>query len=149
MWHCKWALLALLLWPDIAPAEDNRSKVASNPNEVEVRLADGSRVRMLMLQESLDIETKYGKLITPTLDLRRIEFGIRPAAALAKRIDDAVKRLGDKLFQEREKAVDELVAVGAPAYLVLHKAARSKDPEVSQRAKQALEQLRRRIPESR
>jgi hypothetical protein len=81
--------------------------------------------------------------------LRRIEFGIHPAAALAKRIDDAVKRLGDKLFQEREKALDELVAVGAPAYLALHKAAASTDPEVSQRAKQALAQLRRRVPESR
>src|SRR6266571_4810458 len=37
-----------------------KEKKPINPNEVEVRLSDGSRVHMLILQGSLEIETKYG-----------------------------------------------------------------------------------------
>lgn len=149
MCHTKWALAAVLLWLGSAVPADNKNKPLPNPNEVEVRLSDGSRVRMLVLQENLDVETKYGKLTIPSWDLRRIEFGIRPAPAVAKIIEEAVKRLGDKAFPEREKAVSDLVAVGAPAYLALHRAARSKDAEVAQRATQALKQIRQKVPESR
>jgi hypothetical protein len=146
MCHIKWAFLALLLWPGNSPAQDPKNKAHLNPNEVEIRLSDGSRVRMLILQESLDIETKYGKLTTPISDLRRIEFGIRPA--VAKKVDEAVERLGHKSFQERDQAMKELVATGAPAYVALHKAAKSKDAEVAQRANKALEQIRQKVPEN-
>ncbi len=57
---------------------------AADPNEVEIRLSDGSRVRMLILQGSLEIETKYGKLVTPTSELRRLEFGIRIPVEVTK-----------------------------------------------------------------
>src|SRR2546425_327515 len=147
MCQTKWALLALLLWPGSTPAEDNKNNAHPNPNEVEVRLSDGSRLRMLILQGSFDIETKYGKLTAPTSDLRRIEFGIRPA--LAKKIDEAVERLGHKSFQERENAMKELIAIGGAAHLALHKAAKSKDAEVAQRANKALEQIRQKVPENR
>jgi hypothetical protein len=119
-----------------------------DPNEVEVRLSDGSRVRMIILQGSLEIETKYGKLVTPTSDLRRLEFGIRIPAEVTKKIEDNIKRLGNDSYQEREKAVKELVGVGSPAYLPLYQAAKSKDAEVARRANQALEEIRKKVPES-
>ena len=148
MCRCQWALVALLFLPaSVLSQAPPAKKKAPNPKEVEVRLSDGSRMRMIILQETLDIETKYGKLTAPTSDLRRIEFGIRPPPELAMKIDDAVKRLGHESFQEREKAMKELVSIGAPAYLALHRAAKSKEAEVVQRANQALEQIRKKVPE--
>jgi hypothetical protein len=146
MCHSNWVLVALLLWLGSASAQDNKDKDHPRSNEVEIRLADGSRVRMLILQESLDIQTKYGKLTTPITDLRRIEFGIHPA--LAQKIDAAVGRLGDKSFQEREQGMRDLLRIGAPAYLALSRAAKSKDAEIAQRAGKALEQIRQKVPEN-
>jgi hypothetical protein len=140
-----------------APASNSQSptepKIAKerrpvDPTAVEVRLSDGSRVHMNILQGSLEIETKYGKLITPTADLRRLEFGIRTPPEVVKKTEDAIKRLGNDSYQEREKAVKELVAIGATAYMPLYQAAKSKDAEVARRANQALEEIRKKTPES-
>src|SRR5437868_7550238 len=38
----------------------------------EVRFTDGSIVRMIVLQESLEVVTKYGKLTIPANDIRKI-----------------------------------------------------------------------------
>ncbi len=146
MCNIKWALVALLIWPGSASADEKINNAQLTPNEVEVRLLDGSRVRMLILQGNLEIETKYGKLTVPTSDLRRIEFGVRPP--MSARINEAVKRLGHESSQEREKAMKELIATGAPAYVALCKAAKSKDAEVANRANKALEQISQRVPEN-
>lgn len=148
MSHGKWALVAMFLLAGPSLAQKEKKKGPA-PNEVEIRLADGSRVRMTILQESVDIITKYGKLTTPTKDIRRVEFGIRPPEELAKKIDNAIKRLGNEAFKDRESAMNELVAVGAPAYIALYKAAKSTDLEVSQRAKAALAKIREKVPEDR
>src|SRR5260370_19613635 len=129
-------------------AKGIKEKRPVNPNEVEVRLSDGSRVHMLILQGSLEIETKYGRLVTPTTDLRRLEFGIRTPTEVTKKIEEAIKRLGNDSYQEREKAVKELAAIGAPAYVPLYQAAKNKDAEVARRANQALEEIRKKVPES-
>ncbi len=147
MRRCQWALIGLLFFPAISLAQTPKKK-APDPKEVEVRLSDGSRVRMTILEEFLNIETKYGKLIAPTTDLRRIEFGIRPPPEVEMKVEDAIKRLNHESFQEREKAVKELVTIGAPAYLALHRAAKTKEAEVAQRANLALEQIRKKVPES-
>lgn len=148
MGRCIWVGSACLLLVGVALGTDPKKKPPPNPNDVEVRLADGSRVRMLILQPSLEIETKYGKLVAPTTDLRRIELGIRADPALTAKMDNAIKRLGNDSYQEREKAVKELAAIGAPAYVPLYQAAKSKDAEVARRANQALEEIRKKVPES-
>src|SRR4051812_12723453 len=107
---CTWAVLTAFLLAGVAAAQGEKKKPLPKPNEVEVRLADGSRVRMTLVQETLDIITKYGKLTVPTVDVRRIEFGIRPTDELARRVEDAIKRLASDTFKEREKAANELVA---------------------------------------
>jgi hypothetical protein len=147
MGRFTWAWIAWLVVPTVALGADPKKKTV-NPNEVEIRLADGSRVRMLILQASLEIETKYGKLVTPTADLRRIELGIRPPPGVTAKIEDAIKRLGNDSYQEREKAVKELATFGAPAYVPLYQAAKSKDAEVARRANQALEEIRKKVPEN-
>jgi hypothetical protein len=136
----------LVIFTTIVQAHADKKKPI-NPRDVEVRLADKSRVRMTILQESLEIVTRYGKLTVPTADIRRIEFGIHPAPDVSKRIEAAIKRLGRQEFPEREAATNDLVAIGAPAYLALYEASRSKDLEVANRAKSALARVRQRVPE--
>jgi hypothetical protein len=142
----KYALLASLA-VTCAVLAGGEQKKPPNAREVEVRLTDKSRVRMTILQPSLDIVTKYGTLTIPVEDIRRIEFGIHTSEELAKRIESAIRGLGLPGFQEREAASQELVAIGAPAYLALHKAAKSSDLETANRAKAALARIRQRAPE--
>ena len=102
---------------------------------------------MRLLQENLEIVTKYGTLRVPTGEIRRIEFGIHPPADVVKAIDKAVKKLGQQSFEDREQGTNELVAIGAPAYLALYKASKSSDLEVANRAKTALMRIRQKVPE--
>lgn len=144
----QWACFALVILTGTVVAQGEKpKKPLPIPNDVEVRLHDGSRVRMIVQQETLEIETKYGKLLVPTLECRRVEFGIRPPEAIGKKIADAIKRLGHETFKERENAANELVAIGAPAYLALYKASKAGDLEVANRAKAALDRIRQKVPE--
>jgi hypothetical protein len=142
----QWSILVPLILPAAALAQTEKTAPAK-PNQAEVRLADGSRVRMTILQENLEVITRYGKLAIPTAEIRNIEFGIRPGEGIGKKVDDAVKRLGDESFDTRENAVGELVAVGAPAYKALLRAAKSSEPEVARLARSALEKIRQKLPE--
>ncbi len=147
MWKYLSALIASFLLVGIGLAQAEKKK-PPGPNEVEVRLTDGSRVRMTILQESIEVVTKYGKLTVPTLDIRKIEFGIHPLPEVRIKIDEAIKRLGDESFKLREDASKDLLGLGAPAYFALSRAAKSTDAEVAKRAKGLLEKIREKIPEN-
>ena len=116
-----------------------------SPNEVEVRFNDESVLRMTILQENLEVVTKYGKLTVPTKDIRRIEFGAHLADGLGKKIEALVKDLGSKSFQDRETANKQLLALGPKTYAALARAAKSKDPEVNQRVQTLVKKLRERF----
>ncbi|RKY19295.1 MAG: hypothetical protein DRP63_00845 [Planctomycetota bacterium] len=62
---------------------------------------------------------------------------------LQARIEQLVKQLGDEDFQKREDAMEELVKIGDAAVEALKKAAKSEDPEVAWRAKEALNRILR------
>ena len=60
--------------------QDTSKKSPATPKSgppVEIRMADGSSVRMNLTQPIIDIATKYGKLSIPTNEIRKIEFGFR------------------------------------------------------------------------
>jgi hypothetical protein len=97
---------------------------------------------MTILQESLDVVTKYGKLTVPTKDVRAIEFGAHLADGLGKIIDGLIKDLGSSSFHDREAASNQLLGLGPKAYKALIKAARSKDLEVNRRAQTLVNKLR-------
>jgi hypothetical protein len=147
MSHLIRAVFALVTLTSVALPHTDKKKVVVDPRDVEVRLADKSRVRMRILQDELEIVTRYGKLTVPTSDVRRIEFGIHPTPDIAKKIEKAITRLGQKEFPEREAATNELIAIGGPAYLALYQASRSRDLEVANRAKAALARVRQKVPE--
>jgi hypothetical protein len=117
-----------------------------NLGEVEVLFANGSLVRMTMVQDKIDIDTLYGKLSVPLQDIRRIEFGLHAPAGMAKKVETAVKQLGSGDFKERAAAVRTLVELGAHAYPALVKSAESPDPEVAKRAADALTRMKAKVP---
>jgi hypothetical protein len=117
-------------------------KEAPKNNEVEVRFGDGSAVRMVMLQDSIDVETKYGKLTVPITEIRRIELGIHLPEGVDKKIERAIKALASDVFKERDNAVKELIALGPHAFPAVTFAAKSTDLEVAKRAESALKGIR-------
>jgi hypothetical protein len=149
MHRSSWTVIAVLAAATFVRADSDAAKPAKpkTVNEVEVRFTDGSRVRMTILQERLEVVTKYGPLSIPTGDIRRIEFGIHPTEAVRKRMTDAIGRLGSASFKERERGTNELMAIGAPAYIMLHQAMKDRDPEVAHRARVALDEIRKKVPE--
>jgi hypothetical protein len=110
-------------------------------NSIEVRFADDSLVKMTLQNPTIVVSTRYGKLVVPVEEMRRIELGLRIPEATLKRIEAAVKSLGDANFQKREAAGTELLALRELAYPAVQKAARSKDPEVARRAEQITKTL--------
>jgi hypothetical protein len=114
--------------------------------EVEVRFANGSLVRMTLVQDKIDIETLYGKLSVPLRDIRRIEFGLHVPEGMDKKVDAAIKQLGSGEYKGREGAVRELTVLGVYAYPAVLKAAKSADLEVAKRATDILARIRARVP---
>jgi hypothetical protein len=141
-------MLSLVTVTAVLAAPDPNEGKKDNPGvrEVEVRFADGSTVRALLIQDKLEIVTKYGKLTVPSTEVRRIEFGLHTSDELSKKIDDAIRRLASDTFKDRDLAAQELVSLGAAAYPALKNAAKNTDQEIGQRAKTALEKIRDRVP---
>jgi hypothetical protein len=110
--------------------------------QTEVRFTDESVVRMVVLQEKLDVETKYGKLTVPTADIVKIDFGLHIPPDVEKKILQAIDDLGSENYKTREVAVKDLVGFGPYAYPQVVKASKSDQPEVQKRALLALEKLK-------
>lgn len=138
--------LSLTLVSGLAFAGGDDRKDAASLREAEVRFADGSTVKVLLLQEDIEVETKYGKLKVPTHEIRRIEFGVHLSEELAKKVADAIRRLSSDTFKDRETAGKDLLHLGAGAFPALKVAAKSPDLEISQRAQTVIEQLRKKLP---
>jgi hypothetical protein len=110
--------------------------------QVEVRFTNGSVVVMTMLQDRFEIVTDYGKLSVPPRDIRSIEFGLHPTDEERRKIEQAIGNLGSSAHDERDTAVQDLIALGPLAYLRLQKAVTSTEPEVTRRAEAALKAIR-------
>lgn len=142
-------VFAILVAATAVAQSDPPTKTTSKPAEVMAVFHDGTTIRKAVLQDSVEIATKYGKLTVPVSDVRRIEFGLHVSDETAKKIDELLKHLGSDQFQQREAASKELTALGVPAVQPLEAAAKSGDKEVATRAKAALERIRETAPEER
>jgi hypothetical protein len=138
--HLSGILLSLVILPGINPKPSAASPPAG-PREMEVRFQDGSSLRIVALQDNLEVATAYGKLTVPTGDVRQIEFGMHLADGLGEQIAETARNLGSKSFPHREEAGKQLLAYGAKALPALRQAAKSKDLEVAQRAEALLKQV--------
>ncbi len=112
------------------------------PEGFEVLAADGSRLRVRLLDPMVPLKTPFGTLSIPAADIHRIDFASRVPADVDQRVADAIAKLGDDEFKLREQGGAELLSLGAVAYAPLLAAARHEDPEVAWRAESLLERLR-------
>jgi hypothetical protein len=139
---CLAALLALTAAAQDKPTEAPRP----GPAEVTVRLDDGTVIRKATLRDGVVVVTRFGKLTVPAAEIRRIEFGFRLPADVAREVESAVRQLGSDEYPQREVAGKRLVALGARAWPALQAAARSSDKEVATRARAALDHIRKEVP---
>ncbi len=139
---CQWAASAVILTTcSLSMAQGQGKKDVPRPNLAEVRFCDGSLVRMTLLQEDLEVMTKYGKLIIPFREVRRIDFGLHLPDGVGEHIDHSIKQLGSETYKDRDEAVKHLVHYGALAYPFVQRASNNPDPEVSQRASGVLKRI--------
>ncbi len=129
--------------PDPTPVEP-----AAKPAgfEVEVKCVDDSTLKIKLLDEKLELVTKYGFLQIAVADIRRIDFAHRCPADVAEKITLAISKLGHPDFQTRERATAELKGYRERAYPFLLKAIKHDDPEVSRRADEALKSIQAKVP---
>jgi hypothetical protein len=127
---------------------DTRATVAKRPAppEVEIHLTDGSTLKVALREGHIGLETRYGKLLIPVADIRRIEFSQRLSDDVRRRVETAIADLGSKEYRRRQAASAALLTLGEKGYPALFGAAKSGDQETARRAEQILEKLRAAIP---
>lgn len=126
--------------------EEGTTKDAKN-DEAEVQFANGSSVRLAILQDKVDIQTRYGKLSVPLAEIQRIEFGVHLPAEVAKQVDAGLAKLGSSQYADREEGARELTALGPSAYCALLRALKCPDQEVARRSEKILADIRGRFSE--
>jgi len=129
--------------PDPSPPEPARNAAGI---EAEVKCIDDSTLKLRLLDDKLELVTKYGFLQIAVADIRRIEFAHRCPPDVAEKIALAISKLGHPDFQVRERATADLKAFRERAYPYLLKATKSDDPEISRRADEALKHIQGRVP---
>jgi len=138
--------LALVLAPAVSSrilAQDKPT--TARPYLAEVRFGDGSIVRMTLLEENLEVQTKYGKLTIPLAEVRRVEFGLHVPPEVNQQITQSIKRLASDVYKERDVASKDLIQAGHFAYPMLQKATKSGDHEVAYRAVSVIKQISERV----
>jgi hypothetical protein len=137
----------------VAPEKDRASVV------LEARIVDGSKVKLTLLDEKLELNTPYGKLQIPVSEIRQIDVAWRIPDEDVRKIDAAIIQLGSPEFPRRRAAAEELAAFGEKAYPALRKAVKLNNPEdkanknadaeIYRRATELVEKLRESVPEDR
>lgn len=145
-----WTLLSFVAFSSQVLAQAKNEKPTApnqpDPHTVEVRFADDSIVKMVLQQSNIEVTTRYGKLMVPVEEIRRIDFGLRIPDETAKRIETAVSRLGSADFKQRSAASSDLLSLRELAYPAVQRAARSNDLEVARRAEELLKTLTEKVP---
>jgi hypothetical protein len=131
--------------PDRNPIEASGRSMAGL--DVEVKCVDDSTLKLKLLEEKLELVTKYGFLQISVADIRRIDFAPRCPPEVAEKIALAVSKLGHADFQVREQATAELKSQRERAYPFLLKALKHDDPEISRRADEAMKFIQAKVPQ--
>jgi hypothetical protein len=158
-WQTKFATLVTLTSPllllglvNVADGFGGRSgpKIAQTTpahGPVEVQFVDMCTMKLVLLDERIELDTPYGKLNIPLTAIDKIDFQTRIPGDVAKRIETAIADLGHASFKRREIATRDLEELAERAYPALVQAAKSADSEVAHRVEQLLEKIRARVLE--
>lgn len=137
----SWVVACLLLIVGLAGAQPP-APLQKSTEPAEVQLLDGSAIRMVILQQHIEVKTDYGLLNVPIKDVIKIDFGIHLPDGLEGKIAQAIEKLGDENYKVREAALKELIDWGPQAYPQLVGAAKSDVNEVAKRVAMALQKIR-------
>jgi hypothetical protein len=135
----RWALGGVIVVAGFSFAQESTkdfkdsSKEADSRHLAEVRFNDGSLVRMVILQNDIEVMTKYGKLTVPLADIRRIDLGLHLPEGLDQQIDQSIRLLSSTVYKDREEASRGIIQAGHLAYPFLQRASRNTDLEVAHR----------------
>jgi hypothetical protein len=125
-----------------------KTKAKSDPRTVGVAFTDGSNLKVLLAEETIELQTPHGKLNFPIADIVRIEFASRVPEEVSLSIDKDIADLGSTEFKIREQAMANLLEKKERSYAALVRASRNQtDLEMRQRIEQLLDKLRQIIPE--
>jgi len=116
--------------------------------EVEVKYVDDSSMKLKLLDDKLELSTKYGVLQIAVADIRRIDFASRVPADVAEKVTHAIAKLNHPDFKIREAATNELKGYRERAYPLVLKALKHDDPEVSRRADEVVKSIQMKVPAS-
>ena len=132
----------------VAAPDPTPSDPAARPAgiDVELKCADDSTLKVKLLDDKLELTTKYGFLQVAVADIRRIDFAHRCPPEVAEKIALAIAKLGHPDFPTRERATSDLKTFRERAYPFLLKALKHDDPEVSRRADEAVKSIQARVP---
>jgi hypothetical protein len=119
---------------DSPPARAAKADAKPDGPVFEIRLADDTLLKVVLLDGALPVATKYGKLTVPAADIRRLDFGFRYPDGMEEKIEKAIGELGAPEFRDREAAEQALAACGHYAIPALRRAVKSENPEVVRRA---------------
>lgn len=111
------------------------------PREVRLRLWDGTVITGDLGRESLHVQTRFGRLEVPVRDIVLLTPGLKSLPELKARIDLAVEQLGDRDFQVRQRALQELGTMGHPLLEYLGAATDGGSAERKKNLQAILEQL--------
>lgn len=140
------ALLALPV-PAASAADDPPvPKRTTDPTAHEVKFADGSTIRLNLMEVSLVVNSKYGKLTVPMSDVKRIEFGFRYPEGMKEKVEAVVADLSSSEFKARDKASKDILTYGEFALPALKRAMKGDSPEAVRRATEALRKLEESLP---
>ena len=126
---------------------DNALKMtfdAAKGNQVRVRTWDGGILAGELVEPTVTVAIGSGG---PTLKIKAVAIAsitrssALPPAAVVKRIEKLIARLGSANFKDREDATAELIRIGKPARGLLKKHRKDPDPEVRQRIQKILESI--------
>lgn len=140
------AALAGLCAASVTFSEEGTSAKEDKPISADIRLGDGSLVRTRLLDDTLDVMTKYGKLSIPFREIYRIDVGLHVMPEKQQEIVQAIAALGSAVYREREDATCLLADAGPVAYSFLKKVRTTTNPEATKRIEALLKRLETTFP---
>lgn len=151
LWTAPIVLSVTVLTAPLGSAGPQPSQPAESPKprpsvDVEVKYVDESSMKLKLLDDKLELSTKYGVLQVAVADIRRIEFASRVPADVAEKVTLAISKLNHPDFKIREAATNELKGYRERAYPLVLKAIKHDDPEVSRRADEVAKFIQTKVP---
>jgi hypothetical protein len=114
---------------------------------LDVRLSDGSKIKLSVIDESIPIQTLYGKLVIPRTDIRGIDFGPRLPEKVLQEIDAAITDLASPNSSTRDAAEAKLIKFGPSAFPAIVRASKSDNRSLVISAKQLRDKFAEKFPD--